>query len=128
LPAVPVISVIDDDASVRAATYNLVRSLGYTVHVFASAEAFLQSPLLNETSCVITDIRMPAMSGLELQVHLRAQGYGVPFIFITALPNDSVRVRAFEGGASGFLTKPFDEGALIGCLDIALGQPRKTGQ
>jgi FixJ family two-component response regulator len=126
LSAAPVISVIDDDASVRAATGNLVRSLGYTVHVFASAEAFLQSQRLNETACVVTDIRMPVMSGLELQVHLRAQGSRVPFIFITALPDDSVRVRAFEGGASGFLTKPFDESALIGCLDAALARLRET--
>ena len=62
------------------------------------------------------------MSGLEMQTHLRAQGYGVPFIFITALPDASVRTRAFEGGASGFLTKPFDEDALISCIDAALGR------
>jgi FixJ family two-component response regulator len=122
VPAIPVISIIDDDPSVRAATYNLVRSLGYIVHTFASAEAFLQSPLLTKTSCVIVDVRMPAMSGLEMQTHLRAQGYGVPFIFITALPDAGVRARAFEGGASGFLTKPFDEDALIGCIDTALGR------
>jgi len=122
VPAIPVISIIDDDPSVRAATYNLVRSFGYVVHTFASAEAFLLSPRLAETSCVIADVRMPAMSGLEMQAHLRAQGSGIPFIFITALPDASVRTRAFEGGASGFLTKPFDEDALIDCIDTALGR------
>ena len=87
----PVISIIDDDGSVRAATYNLVRSLGYVVHTFASAEEFLRSPHLDDTSCVIADVQMPAMSGLELQAHLLAQGYRLPFIFITAF---AVETRA----------------------------------
>ena len=119
--AIPVISIIDDDPSVRAATCNLVRSLGYAVHVFASAEAFLCSQQIDETSCIITDVRMPEMSGIEMQAVLRERGSTVPVIFITALPEASVRARAFAGGASGFLTKPFDEGALIGCIDAALG-------
>ena len=119
--AIPVISIIDDDPSIRVATYNLVRSLGYVVHVFASAEAFLRSPQIGETSCIITDVRMPEMSGIEMQAVLREQGSAVPVIFITALPEAGIRVRAFAGGASGFLTKPFDEGALIGCLEAALG-------
>ena len=122
MPAIPVISIIDDDPSILAATYFLVRSLGYTVHTFASAEAFLQSARLAETSCVIADVSMPAMSGLEMQSHLRAQGNGVPFIFITALRDPGVRTRAFEGGASGFLNKPFDVDALISCIDAALGR------
>ena len=119
--AIPVISIIDDDPSVRAATHNLLRSFGYAVHVFASAEAFLRSPQIGETSCIITDVRMPEMSGIELQSVLREQGSAVPVIFITALPEAGVRARVFAGGASGFLTKPFDEGALIGCLEAALG-------
>jgi FixJ family two-component response regulator len=124
-----VVSIIDDDASVRAAANNLVKSLGYTVHVFASAGEFLRSPRLNETACVIADIRMPVMSGLELQSHLRTRGNRVPFIFITALPDATVRARAFEGGASGFLTKPFEEDALINCLNTALDQrPGKRGK
>ena len=94
MTAVPVISIIDDDASVRAATNNLVRSLGYTVHTFASAEAFLHSAQLNDTSCAIVDVQMPTMSGIELQSHLRAKGYRVPFIFITAFPEESARARA----------------------------------
>ena len=122
MPIVPLISIIDDDPSVRAATYNLLRSFGYAVHTFDSAEAFLQSPQLAETSCAIVDIRMPAMSGLEMQAHLRAQGNGVPLIFITAVPDAGARTRAFAAGASGFLTKPFDKDTLIGCIDSALGR------
>jgi FixJ family two-component response regulator len=120
----PVIAVVDDDGSVRAATCNLVRSLGYTVHTFASAEEFLQSPHLNETSCVIADVQMPAMSGLELQSYLVSKGYGLPFIFITAFSVEKARVSAMKAGAIAFLTKPFAGEALIDCLDAALRQQR----
>ena len=116
----PVISIIDDDGSVRAATYNLVRSLGHIVHTFASAEEFLRSPHLNDTWCVITDVQMPTMSGLELQAHLLAEGYRMPFIFITAFSVGSARERALKAGATCFLTKPFAGEALINCLDAAL--------
>jgi FixJ family two-component response regulator len=119
-----VISIVDDDASVRTATQNLVRSLGYTVHIFPSAEAFLQSEQLKDTSCVIADVQMPAMSGVELQSHLRAQGYRVPFIFISAFPEQNVRERALKGGAICFLTKPFDGSVLIEHLHTALEQHR----
>ena len=122
MPVVPVISIIDDDPSVRAATYNLLRSFGYVVHSFDSAEAFLQSPQFAETSCAIVDVRMPGMSGLEMQAHLRAQGYGVPLIFVTAVPDASARGRALAAGASGFLTKPFNKDTLIDCIDTALGR------
>jgi FixJ family two-component response regulator len=122
VPVVPVISIVDDDPSVRAATYNLLRSFGYVVHTFDSAEAFLQSPQLSETSCAVVDVRMPAMSGLEMQAHLRANGNGLPLIFITAVPDASARTRAFAAGASGFLTKPFDKDGLIGCIDSALSR------
>jgi FixJ family two-component response regulator len=120
LTAVPVISVIDDDASIRAGINNLLRSLGYIVHLFPSAEAFLQSMQLTNTWCVITDVRMPAMSGVELQSLLRAQGSELPFVFITAVPDQRVRDRALEDGAICFLTKPFDEDVLIRCLDTAV--------
>jgi len=116
----PVISIVDDDRSVRAATYNLVRSLGYTVHTFASAEEFLRSPHLKDTSCVIADVQMPAMSGVELQAHLLAKGRRVPFIFITAFAVESARAQALKAGATCFLTKPFDGEALVKCLDAAL--------
>ena len=116
----PVISIIDDDPSVRTATYNLLRSFGYAVHTFESAKAFLQSPQLAETSCAIVDVRMPEMSGLDMQAHLRAQGKSLPLIFITAVPDASAHARAFAAGASGFLTKPFDKDTLIGCISNAL--------
>ena len=122
MPKLPVISIIDDDASVRTSTSSLVRSLGYTVYTFASAAEFLCSTHLNDTSCVIADVQMPAMSGVELQTLLRAQGRRVPFIFITAFPEETIRARALKDGATCFLTKPFGGPALIKWLDIALGR------
>ncbi len=120
MSTVSIISVIDDDASVRAATNNLLRSHGYTVHTFASAEEFLRSAHLNDTSCVIADVQMPVMSGVELLTTMRAQGYRVPFIFITAFPDDSIRDRALKAGAICFLAKPFAAPTLIECLGTAL--------
>jgi FixJ family two-component response regulator len=122
LGQVPVITIIDDDASVRVATNRLVRSLGYVTHAFASADEFLRSPQVNATSCVIADVHMPGMNGVELQRRLRAQGSRLPFIFITAFPDESIRARALEGGAVELLAKPFDAATLIKCLDVALGK------
>jgi FixJ family two-component response regulator len=116
----PVISIIDDDASVRVATDNLLRSLGYVAHTFASAEEFLRSAHFNDTSCVIADVQMPAMTGVELQALLLAQGHRLPFIFITAFPEETIRERAMKAGAICFLTKPFDRLTLIKYLDTAL--------
>lgn len=124
LTAVPEISIIDDDASIRAGLDNLVRSLGYVVSTFASAEAFLQSTQLHNTSCVIADVRMPAMSGVQMQSLLRNQGYQVPFIIITAAPDESTRRQALDDGALCFLTKPFDEENLINCLNRAVEHHR----
>jgi FixJ family two-component response regulator len=124
LSTLSVISVIDDDASVRAATNNLLRSHGYVVHAFASAEEFLHSTHLNDMSCVIADVQMPVTSGVELLTTMRAQGYRVPFIFITAFPDDSIRARALNAGAICFLAKPFAGPTLIDCLDAALGGQR----
>ena len=115
-----VISVIDDDASVRAATDNLLSSHGYIVDTFASAAEFLQSSRLDDSSCVIADVQMPAMSGLDLLIHVRAKGYTLPFIFITAFPEESVRVRALKAGAISFLAKPFAAPELICCVETAL--------
>jgi FixJ family two-component response regulator len=120
LSSPPVISIIDDDSSVRAATDNLVRSLGYVVHTFASAEEFLASPQLHDTSCVIADVQMPTMSGLELHACLLARGCRVPFIFITAFALDDARARALMADATCFLAKPFAAEALINCLETAL--------
>ena len=120
MPRVPLISIIDDDASVRVATNRLVRSFGYAAHTFASADGFLQSPHVNETACVIADVQMPGMSGIELQSHLIAKGCSVPIIFITAFPEESIRSRALKAGAVCFLSKPFDGTILIELIDIAL--------
>jgi len=120
LGQVPVISIIDDDASVRVATNRFVRSLGYVTHAFASADEFLRSPQFKTTSCVIADVHMPGMDGVELQRRLRVQGSRLPFIFITAFPDEGVRERALQGGAVDLLTKPFDAATLIKCLDLAL--------
>jgi FixJ family two-component response regulator len=119
-----VISVIDDDASVRAATNNLLSSHGYMVHTFASAEDFLQSAGPDDVSCVVADVQMPGMSGLDLLTHVRTQGNGVPFIFITAFPDESVRDRALKVGAICFLAKPFAGPVLIDCIETALNRPR----
>jgi FixJ family two-component response regulator len=115
-----VISVIDDDPSVRLATNNLLTSRGYTVSIFGSAREFLQSAELKMTSCVIADVQMSAMNGLELLANMRARGHGAPFIFITAFPDESVRARALKAGAVCFLAKPFAAPSLIKCLDTAL--------
>ena len=124
-----VISVIDDDASVRTATNNLLSSHGYLVHTFASAEDFLRSADPNATSCVIADVQMPGMSGLDLLTHVRTLGNGVPFIFITAFPDESVRARALKVGAVCFLAKPFAGPVLIACIETALNRPRSiTGE
>ena len=114
------IAVVDDDASIRLATDSLLRSRGYAVCTFPSAEEFIQSAVLNETACVITDVRMPIVGGIELQAILRAQGCTVPFIFITAFPERVLRTQAIKHGASGFLTKPFDAPTLIKYVEAAL--------
>jgi FixJ family two-component response regulator len=120
LPKVPVVSVIDDDESVRIATASLVRSLRWRVRTFASAEDFLASLQAADTSCIIADVQMPGMSGLELQRLLQAQGHRTPIIFITAFPDERTERRALAAGAAGFLVKPFDGQALVQCLRTAL--------
>jgi FixJ family two-component response regulator len=120
LSTLSVISVIDDDASVRVAANNLLSSHGYQVHTFASAEEFLQSALLKGSSCVVADVQMSAMSGLDLLTHMRARGHIVPFIFITAFPEENIRARALKAGAICFLAKPFPGPALINCVESAV--------
>ncbi len=124
---VPVVAIIDDDHSMRAATTCLIRSLGYVTHTFASAEQFLKSDYVDETSCVIADVQMPHVSGIELQSRLRARGIDTPIIFITAYPDEKIRARALDAGAVCFLDKPFDGDMLIRCLDMAL-EPARASQ
>jgi FixJ family two-component response regulator len=119
-----VISVIDDDESVRAATNNLLASHGYVVHTFASAEEFLRSTQQHDTSCVVADVQMPVMSGLDLLVLMRSRDYRAPFIFITAFPEESIRARALKAGAVCFLSKPFAGSTLVNCIETALKPDR----
>jgi FixJ family two-component response regulator len=116
----PIISVVDDDDDVRSATTKLVRLHGFVAHSFASAEEFLSSPYVRDTSCLITDVRLPGMSGVDLQSHLIAQGKPIPVIFITAFPEETSHARALEAGAACFLTKPFNGQTLIACVNEAL--------
>ena len=120
MPTPALISVIDDDESFRVATDSLLRARGYVVHTFASAAEFLGSPLLDAISCVVTDVQMPDISGLQLQILLRDQGRTVPIIFITAFPEESARVRAMREGAVCFLSKASKASALIRCIEQAL--------
>ena len=114
------ISIIDDDALARDGIRDLVESLGYESLTFVSAEHFLESGSVDKTTCLITDIQMPGLSGLELQEKLHAQGYRTPVILITAYPNEQQRSRALGAGAIGFLSKPFEERSLLECLDLAM--------
>jgi FixJ family two-component response regulator len=122
LSGIPVIAIVDDDESVREATKGLIRSLGYVAVTFASAEAYLHSDRLADTACLITDVKMSGMSGVELQDRLIAAGHRTPVIFMTGFPEESIRVRALKSGAIGFLSKPFDDALLIECLR---GAPRQ---
>jgi FixJ family two-component response regulator len=116
----PLIAIVDDDASVRAATQALVRSLGYAAATFASGEEFLRSDGIDATSCLITDLQMPGMSGIELQRRLAADGRHMPIIFVTASPAAQARAQALAAGATAFLDKPLGDATLIACLDRAL--------
>lgn len=120
MPQVPVVSIIDDDMSVRVATSRLVRSHGYRALAFASVGEFLKSRHLDDTWCVIADVQMPGTTGIDLQCWLRAHGRSLPIIFMTAFPEETIRARALEGGAVGFLSKPFEGQKLIECIDSAL--------
>ncbi len=114
------IAIVDDDESVRSATKSLVRSLGYEAATFCSAEEFLGSAQLKSTSCLITDVRMPGMSGVELQDRLIADGRSLPTVFISAFSDERVQQKVLERGAVGYLRKPFEEDRLVACIEIAL--------
>jgi FixJ family two-component response regulator len=114
------VSVVEDDQFFRESMRRLMRSLGYTVEAFPSAADFLASPRLVETACLIADVHMPAMTGLELYRHLIAAGYAIPTILVTAYPDDDVRARALNDGVVCYLRKPVDEKHLMRCLRAAL--------
>ncbi|WP_269714148.1 response regulator transcription factor [Caulobacter sp. NIBR2454] len=114
------ISVVDDDDSVRVSTEGLLRSLGYAVRGFDSAEAFLGSDAVGASACVVSDVQMPGMSGVDLKTALSAQGIATPVILMTAFPNDATRQKAAAAGVSCFLPKPYQAQALIDCIETAL--------
>jgi FixJ family two-component response regulator len=122
-----VISIVDDDESVRTAVGSLIKSLGFVARTFASAEEFLSSPHVGETACLISDVQMPGISGVELQSRLAADNYRTPIIFISAFGNEAVAQRALKAGATAFLHKPFDGKTLMKCLEEALNSPRGCG-
>src|SRR5215831_5664118 len=126
LQRAPIISIIDDDESMRCALKSLVTSLGFKAYTFASAEQYLDSPHLDDTSCLITDLQMPGLNGIELQQSILARGRHIPMIFVTAFPDERMRARAIEAGALGFLGKPFDSSMLAALIDKALEIERKT--
>jgi FixJ family two-component response regulator len=123
---VPILSIIDDDDSMRCAMKSLVTSLGLRVHTFRSAEEFLQSPRVDDTSCLITDLQMPGLSGVELQSLLLSQARHVPIILVTGFPEERMRNRAMEAGALGFLSKPFESQTLIKLIEKAIATGRKS--
>jgi FixJ family two-component response regulator len=116
----PTVAVVDDDEAVRGALSNLLASLDLGVATFASAEAFLASPACRDAACLIADVQMPGMSGLDLQHHLSESGNRLPVILITAFPQEHVRRQAEAEGAFGFFAKPFDGGLMIQCIERAL--------
>jgi FixJ family two-component response regulator len=125
---VSLISIVDDDESVREATTSLLKSNGFRAEVFASAEDFLASRYLDETRCLILDVQMPGMNGLELQRRLASENRSIPIIFISAHDNQEVRKQATRSGAIDFLPKPFSEDALLRAIRAALGMAKENLQ
>ena len=123
----PVISIVDDDQSVREGTMDLLNSIGFAAEAFEHANDFLNSNRLNSTSCLIADVQMPGMTGLDLHNRLVGSGNVIPTILITAFPNDRDRMRALQNGVRWYLTKPFSENELLACIREALktdGRPK----
>src|SRR5262245_20691569 len=122
MPSVPLMAIVEDDDALRTSLDNLIRSVGFRVHGFASAEAFLRSNHARETACLILDIRKPGMDGLALQRQIVAAIWQMPIIFITSHVDDEVRARALDAGAVAFLYKPCREDDLLQAIDAALKQ------
>ena len=123
MPKTALTAIVDDDHSVREALTSLVRSLGYRTMAFECAEDLLKSKRRRSFSCVIADVQMPGMTGLELHNRLVASGEPIPTILITAFPDDKARERALQAGVIGYLTKPFSEDDLLACIRSILGTP-----
>ena len=126
MPQQPLISIVEDDQPFRESMRKLVRALGYTAEAFPSAADFLASPLLPETACLVTDVQMPGMTGVELHRHLIDAGYAIPTILVTAYPDEAARNRALKNGVVCYLAKPVDDEQLERCLRSALERGKKT--
>lgn len=125
-PHPALIAIVDDDVSAREGISDLVSTVGFDVHAFASAEDFLLSPDLGRCVCLIVDMKLGAMSGLDLYDHLTAVGSSIPTIVITAFPDDQIRLRALAAGVVCYLRKPFVAQELLDCLRCALGRPPRA--
>ncbi len=132
MPQASIIAIVDDDESNREALRSLLRSVGFAAEAFASAEDFLNSDHLHHAGCLILDLGLPGMDGLELQQHLAAAGSRIPIIFVTAQDDEAARARAIQTGAVGFLQKPFRDEALLHAVQVALrgsqGDPPQSRQ
>ena len=115
-----IVMIVDDDESIRRAARRLIKSYGFPVETFASAEDFLSSGRLHETACLVLDVQMPGLNGLELQSRLITDGHQVPIIFITAFNEENARAQALKAGALGYLVKPFEEADLLTAINVAL--------
>ena len=122
------VSVVDDDESIRRTMTLLIQSFGFQAAVFDSAETLLKSHRLHETSCLIVDVHMPRMNGLQLQRHLAASGYKIPIIFITAYDSKESRQQAMQSGAVAFLSKPFNDELLLETIRTAVGDRKPTSK
>lgn len=120
MPQEPLISIVDDSPALLDSMRRLMKSVGYTVQIFPSAAAFLASPCLGQTACLVADVHMPGMHGDELHRHLLASGYSIPTILVTAFPDEAVKHRALQEGVICYLHKPLDDKDLIGCVRSAL--------
>ncbi|MDQ0564319.1 FixJ family two-component response regulator [Rhizobium mesoamericanum] len=126
MPKKTLIAIVDDDESMREAIKGLMRSLGFAAEAFSSADDFLIFPQLRSTACLVTDVHMPGMSGLDLHRRLVALGKRIPTVMITAYPDENIRAAGFAAGIVGYLTKPFSEKDLLDCIRCAL-KPGNNG-
>ncbi|AYM82837.1 MULTISPECIES: response regulator transcription factor [Agrobacterium] len=123
MPPVPVIAVVDDDPAIREAMDDLIMSFGYECRLFVSAEQFLESKQQADIDCIVVDVKMPGLSGIELQSELNRRGNHPPMIFVTSYQDERTRNAALNGGALAFLGKPVNIVSLIGCLESVLARP-----
>jgi FixJ family two-component response regulator len=120
----PLVAIVDDDDSIRDATENLLEAAGYSTTTFASAGSFMSSERRHRVSCVVADMRMPGMTGLELAEALAASGHAIPTVLVTAYPDEQTRLRARQAGILCYLSKPFSPEELCACVDAALARAR----